>query len=54
MEIRILDGLVSLVQMQSIAEDSERVLIKLSHQIRGMSKVNLVQDGTQPGNDIWI
>lgn len=50
MEIRILDGLVSLVQMQSIAEGIERVLIKISQQIRGNAKANLVQGGTQPRN----
>ena len=54
MEMRILDGLVSLVQMQSITEDIERVLIKISHQIRGMAKVNLVRDVTHPSNDNWM
>lgn len=34
------------------SEDSiGRVLIKISHQIRGMAKVNVVQDGTQSGNN---
>lgn len=53
-EIRVLDGLLNLVEIQSIGKAVERVVVKISHQISGIAKVNLVQDGTQPSKDNWV
>lgn len=47
-EVKILNGLLCLIQVQSITKGIERVLAKISHQIRGMAEVNLVQDGSSP------
>lgn len=43
MEIRILNSLLSLVEMQSIAKGVQKVMVKISRQIRGMAKTNLVK-----------
>lgn len=53
-EVKILNGLLCLIQVQSITKGIERVLAKISHQIRGMAEVNFHSRWKQPSNDTWM